>query len=208
VTSKYAKYSTEQLEVILTHLSDPEDKELVKKELSQRYYNHYFGIINTPEGLPASGASAPEAAPEEINPATGDQAEADLAEDRELADLAEIAPIKLTLPVGPEPDSVLAAKPSGKTAKKKYCFIATAAYGSPLAREVVLLQNYRDNYLSRNPLGEKFIRAYYRFSPYFARQVSRSTSLRLLTRCLLTPLILLIKIFTDNPADQRIYPKK
>jgi hypothetical protein len=189
VNSKYAKYSTEQLEVIISHLADPDEKELVKKELSQRYYQHYLGIINTPEDQVQPGSEAGPLA----------ESEEDLAETEgaagcdELAAIQEVGPITLTPPAGPEAAADLAAKPADKTAKKKYCFIATAAYGSPLAREVVLLQNYRDDYLSQNPLGEKFIRAYYWFSPYFARQVSRSTSLRLLTRCLLTPLILLIK---------------
>ena len=32
MNSKYAKYSTEQLEVIFTHLTDPAEQELVKKE--------------------------------------------------------------------------------------------------------------------------------------------------------------------------------
>jgi len=82
---------------------------------------------------------------------------------------------------------------SDNIAKKKFCFIATAAYGSPLAQEVVILQSFRDKYLSQNSIGEKFIQAYYRSSPYLARQISQNNVLKLLTRFLLTPIILLIK---------------
>jgi hypothetical protein len=200
VNSKYAKYSTEQLEVILTHLSDHDEKELVKKELSQRYYQHYLGIINTPEDQLQPGSEVgPLAKSEEDQAETEEAAGCD-----ELAAIQEVGPITLTPPAGPEAAAGLAAKPTDKTAKKKYCFIATAAYGSPLAREVVLLQNYRDDYLAQNPLGEKFIRAYYRLSPQFARWIRRSNILRFLTRCFLAPLILLIKNYRSSGPAVRI----
>jgi len=79
------------------------------------------------------------------------------------------------------------------------CFIATAAYGSPQAQEVVLLQGFRDQYLSRHALGEKFIRVYYRFSPHVAGKIRHHQVLRLLARSLLTPIILLIKTSCRHP---------
>ena len=187
--SKYAKYSTEQLEGIFTHLTDPEEKELVKKELSSRYYQHYLNINHggkdQPEGF---GTAAPDGPVTEI-PATEDVPVDEIgAEDEELPDLVELEPIKLTSPAAPE-----TVAPPTEKASKKYCFIATAAYGSPLAREVALLQHYRDNYLSRTPPGRKFIEAYYRLSPYPAGLISRNKLLRNCARYLLTPLILLIK---------------
>lgn len=196
MNSKYAKYSTEQLEVIISHLADPDEKELVKKELSQRYYQHYLGIINTPEDQVQPGSEA------------GPLAESgeDLAETEgaagceELAAIQEVGPITLTSVAGPEAAPNPVAKPTENAAKKKYCFIATAAYGSPLAREVVLLQNYRDDYLSQNPLGEKFIRAYYRLSPRLAEWIGENKVLQIITKCLLTPLILLIKKITGHPG--------
>ena len=113
------------------------------------------------------------------------------AEAEDLADLGELQPIKLTSPVSPEPAP--GPEPPPEKTSRKYCFIASAAYGSPLAREVVLLQNYRDDYLAPRPLGRKFIRAYYRLSPYPAEFIGRNKLLKMIVRCLLTPLIFLIK---------------
>jgi hypothetical protein len=202
----------EQLEGILAHLSDPDEKELVKQELSQRYYQHYLNIINKPDDQPQPAAppapeeatppaaaeaaeqaepiSEPAPAPEEE---TGKPAES-LSLEEHLASIPEVTPIKLTLPppqeAGAEPGEEKGPKKAGL---RKFCFIATAAYGSPLAREVVLLQDFRDHYLARHALGEKFIRAYYRVSPSLARQISNNKVLKLLTRSLLTPIIFLIK---------------
>jgi hypothetical protein len=116
-----------------------------------------------------------------------------LPPDEALAGIPAVTPIKLQPPA-----SEAAAKPEekpgpGKTGLKKFCFIATAAYGSPLAREVVLLQDFRDRYLARHALGEQFIQAYYRVSPPLARQISKNQALKQLTRSLLTPVIFLIK---------------
>ncbi len=45
------------------------------------------------------------------------------------------------------------------------CFIATAAYGTPLAAELDTLRGIRDAKLLTNPLGAAFTDAYYRLSP-------------------------------------------
>jgi hypothetical protein len=204
VNSKYDKYSTEQLEVIYTHLTDPAEKELVKKELSARYYQHYLNVgTSGADQAPAADLPAPPgqgtagAAADTDQPAPGDGVEAGEVEDEDLSALGAVAPITLT-PVSSEAAANPGTSSSEKPDKKKYCFIATAAYGSPLAREVVLLQNYRDKYLATTHLGEKFIRAYYRFSPRFAYRISRNNILKLLTRFFLTPLILLIKRTTSG----------
>jgi hypothetical protein len=196
VNLKYTKYSTEQLEVIFTHLNDPAEKELVKEELSRRYYQHYLNIGNSagdrlqsePEAVPLEADGSEEA----LSVQEG-QGEGFPVDNGELSDIREIAPIALKTSPGAEP-----AQPAEKPAKKKYCFIATAAYGSPLAQEVLILQGFRDKYLAKNRLGGACIRAYYRCSPPLADMIEARQILQLFVRCLLTPVILLIKKTTDN----------
>jgi hypothetical protein len=78
----------------------------------------------------------------------------------------------------------------GGTGTGKYrCFIATAAYQSPLHPAVKLLQDFRDRRLLANPLGRAFVSTYYRLSPTMARVISRSAPLRLITRIFLVPVI-------------------
>src|SRR5690349_6690525 len=45
--------------------------------------------------------------------------------------------------------------------KKKMCFVATAAYGSPMATEVITLSDFRDDVLLRSTFGQFFVDAYY-----------------------------------------------
>jgi hypothetical protein len=181
------------LEGILAHLSDPHEKELVKQELSQRYYQHYLHLLTGPEDQKQPEApSAPAEVASAAEEVAGKAAEA-LPPDENLAPIPEVTPISLT-----PPPPQAAARPEEnqgpeKKGLKKYCFIATAAYGSPLAPEVLLLQNFRDRYLAGRALGEPFIHTYYRLSPPLARQISNHKALKLLTRSLLTPIILLIK---------------
>ena len=41
------------------------------------------------------------------------------------------------------------------------CFIATATYGTPFAREINVLRLWRDNFLQTSSLGRLFIKVYY-----------------------------------------------
>jgi hypothetical protein len=75
-------------------------------------------------------------------------------------------------------------------AKKGGCFIATAAYGSPLASEVVILSRFRDDRLVKSRLGSYFVEIYYRLSPSLASLISRSKFLkRTVRKLLLAPLL-------------------
>lgn len=69
------------------------------------------------------------------------------------------------------------------------CFIATAAFGSYLERELVVLRRFRDQQLLTTQAGRVFVELYYEYSPAVARVISRYEILRVLTRVSLTPVV-------------------
>jgi len=69
------------------------------------------------------------------------------------------------------------------------CFIATAAYGSPMASQVKLLRQFRDNFLLTNVLGKGFVHLYYKFSPPVADFIAEHDSLRTIVRLSLLPVV-------------------
>jgi cold shock CspA family protein len=70
------------------------------------------------------------------------------------------------------------------------CFIATAVYQNPDAREVVELRRFRDEFLMTSRLGRGFVKLYYTISPAIA---SYLVSRRRLCRCLRPALDLLAR---------------
>ncbi len=70
-----------------------------------------------------------------------------------------------------------------------YCFIATAAYGSPLAAEVQALREFRERYLRSNAAGRAFVRAYEALSPPLARFIRERPALRAAVRGALWPVV-------------------
>jgi DNA-binding beta-propeller fold protein YncE len=73
------------------------------------------------------------------------------------------------------------------------CFIATAAWGSPMAEEVRALRDFRDRHLRTNAPGRVFVQAYEALSPPAARYIADKPALRALARGVLWPLVLSAK---------------
>jgi YVTN family beta-propeller protein len=73
------------------------------------------------------------------------------------------------------------------------CFIATAAYGSPLDSHVAALRDFRDKYLMINATGRAFCQFYYRYSPPIADFIRRHEALKTVTRWMLAPIISFIE---------------
>ncbi|MGV8120478.1 MAG: CFI-box-CTERM domain-containing protein [Candidatus Xenobiia bacterium LiM19] len=69
------------------------------------------------------------------------------------------------------------------------CFIATAAYGSPLDPHVVSLRRFRDSVLLKSLTGSLCVRAYYYCSPPLADYIAHRPMLRSISALLLTPLV-------------------
>ena len=70
------------------------------------------------------------------------------------------------------------------------CFIATAAYGSPIHPYVKILRQFRDQYLLNTVWGREFVSFYYKHSPMIADLISRSPLLRVITQIVLIPFVI------------------
>lgn len=69
------------------------------------------------------------------------------------------------------------------------CFIATVAFGSPLAGQVEILRQFRDRYLLTNNPGQKFVVWYYRNGPTAANYIKDKPLVKAAIRAALYPLI-------------------
>jgi parallel beta-helix repeat protein len=73
--------------------------------------------------------------------------------------------------------------------KKSPCFIATAAYDSPLHPHVKTLRDFRDTYFMPSKLGRTMVALYYRYSPLVADFITKLKVLKVAARISLLPLI-------------------
>jgi hypothetical protein len=80
------------------------------------------------------------------------------------------------------------------------CFIATAAYGSPLAPDVQVLRAFRDHHLVTHGPGRLLMTAYAQLSPRLADAIRRHEALRTAVRGVLGPVVWWARLALAAPA--------
>jgi len=84
-----------------------------------------------------------------------------------------------------------------------WCFIATAAYGTPMAGEIEILREFRDEYLLTNLLGQALIDFYYKVSPPMAEFITEHPSLKPIVRAGLLPAVAMNTVAVNTtPAEK------
>ena len=73
------------------------------------------------------------------------------------------------------------------------CFVATAAWGTPLAAEVGSLRRLRDRHLMVHPAGRQLVGLYHRLGPELAAWAREHEALRAAARMALTPVVALAR---------------
>lgn len=90
-------------------------------------------------------------------------------------------------------ESAAEARAEAKDQGFSDCLIVTATFGSPMASEVQLVRNFRDDTIRQDYLGSRYITAlnamYYSFSPAVARAIDENPSAKPVMRLVLAPLI-------------------
>lgn len=81
------------------------------------------------------------------------------------------------------------------------CFIATAAFGTPLAAEIDVLRDVRDRHLLTGAAGSVFVDTYYRLSPPIARVVADHPSVAAAIRTGLRPIVGASRLTLESPGD-------
>jgi hypothetical protein len=81
------------------------------------------------------------------------------------------------------------------------CFIATAAYGTPMAEEIGILREFRDEYLLINPIGAALVDFYYTVSPPIAQFITEHPSLKPVVRTGLLPAIAMSAAAVNTTMD-------
>ncbi len=80
-------------------------------------------------------------------------------------------------------------KQSGGQEEGGFCFVATAAWGSPMEGAVPMLRHFRDQVLVSSAWGRRLVTLYYLYSPPLARWISQVPGLRAAARVALAPFV-------------------
>jgi len=100
-----------------------------------------------------------------------------------------------------------------KKAYDQNCIIATASFGSPMAKEVQMLREIRDNQLLKTESGSAFMSSfnafYYSFAPTIAHWEDENPAFKQIVKATITPLIsslsLLNYVSMDSESEVLTY---
>jgi alpha-tubulin suppressor-like RCC1 family protein len=82
------------------------------------------------------------------------------------------------------------------------CFIATAAYGTPMAEEIQIFRQFRDECLLTNPPGQALVDFYYEVSPPIAEFIAEHPVLKPVVRAGLLPAVAMSTVVVNTtPAE-------
>ena len=84
-----------------------------------------------------------------------------------------------------------------------YCFIATAAYGTPMAQEIQILREFRDGYLLTNPAGQTLVDLYYSVSPPVAEFITAHPNLKSIVRAGLLPAVAMSTVVVNTSPVEK-----
>jgi hypothetical protein len=84
------------------------------------------------------------------------------------------------------------------------CFIATAAYGTPMAEEIQILREFRDAYLLTNPVGKALVGLYYKVSPPIADFIAEHPGLKPMVRTGLLPAVAMSTMAVNTAEVEKI----
>ena len=84
------------------------------------------------------------------------------------------------------------------------CCTATAAFGTPMARETVTLREFRDEYLLTNRMGTVLVDLYYTVSPPIADFITEHASLKPMVRAGLMPAVAVSTIAVNTSLTEKV----
>jgi hypothetical protein len=84
------------------------------------------------------------------------------------------------------------------------CFVATAAYGTPMAEEIGILREFRDEYLLTNWMGTVLVDLYYTVSPPIAESIAGHPALKPIVRAGLAPAVAMSTVAVNTSLAEKV----